>query len=232
MKTLTISFYFPDDTYRFRSIKVQADNKIVGRIKYAEQVKIKIPKEVKELDFKIGFYKTSINPKALKDGEFILVYFELEKPIDMYKFNILRAKKFENIESRNSFLNSLYVNLGKSIIIKKANKHILLLGSLISIFLIISILFPFTKSSFENLNFSLAFFIGIGSLISMILLGFKKELRFKDYKMRIIGTILSFILSLFYLESNFTIALIALLTMLLLAKSMNEFKKLEKSFKV
>jgi len=225
MKTITTSFYFPNDLYKLRSLKVRADNEVLGKIKYAEESPFEVPENTEQLFFNIGFHKTVLNLDKVKDKDYALIYFELKNSLDIYKFNILRVKHFHTIEERNAFCNTLYVDFGKSKTIKPTNKTVILLGCVISAILALSSFYP--DSSSANGGFNLAFFMGIGSLVSMLLLNTEKSIRLKDYKTRIIATLLIFILGMFFIHSNTMISIIAILSIVFFIRSIAEFKRLD-----
>lgn len=224
MKTITTSFYFPNDLYKLRSLKVRADKKVLGKIKYAEERSFEVPENTDYLFFNIGFHKTVLNLDKVKDKDYALIYFELRNSLDIYKFNILRVMHFRTIEERNAFCNTLYVDFGKSKTIKPTNKTVILLGCVISAILALSSFYP---DSNVNGGFNLTFFMGIGSLVSMLILNTEKNIRLKDYKTRITATLLIFVLSLFIIHSNTMIAIIAILSMVFFIRSIAEFKRLD-----
>lgn len=226
MKTITTSFYFPNDLYKLRSLKVRADNEALGKIKYAEERSFDVPENTEQLFFNIGFHKAVLNLDKVKDKDYTLIYFELKSSLDIYKFNILRVKHFHTIEERNAFCNTLYVDFGKSKVIKPSNKTIILLGCVISAILALSSFYP--DSSIRSAEgFNLPFFMGIGSLVSMLLLYTEKSIRLKDYKTRIIATLLIFILGMFFIQSSTMIAIIAVLSIVFFIRSIAEFKRLD-----
>lgn len=227
MRTITTSFYFPNDLYKLRSLKVRADKEVLGKIKYAEERSFKIPENTEQISFSIGFHKTILNLDSVKENDYALIYFELKSSLDIYKFNILRVKSFRTIEKRNAFCNTLYVDFGKSKTIKPSNKTIILLGSVISIILALSSFYPESSNAMDNGGFSLTLFLGIGSLVSMLILNTEKNIRLKDYKIRITATLLIFVLSLFFIHSNTIIAIIAILSIVFFIRSMAEFKRLD-----
>ena len=142
MKTITTSFYFPNDLYKLRSLKVRADKEVLGKIRYAEERSFEVSENTEQLAFNIGFHKAILNLDTVGDKDYTLVYFELKNSLDIYKFNILRAKSFNTIEERNAFCNTLYVDFGKSKTIKPSNKTVILLGSVISVILALSSFYP------------------------------------------------------------------------------------------
>lgn len=223
MKTITTSFYFPNDLYKLRSLKVRVDKEVIGKVKYAEERSFEVPKNTEQLVFNIGFHKTVLDLNKVKDKDFALIYFELKNSLDIYKFNILRVKHFHTIEERNAFCNTLYVDFGKSKVIKPSNKTVILLGCVISAILALSSFYP---DSSANGGFNLTFFMGIGSLVSMLILNSEKNIRLKDYKTRITATLLIFVLSLFFIHSNTMIAIIAILSLVFFIRSIAEFKRL------
>lgn len=224
MKTITTSFYFPNDLYKLRNLKVRADKEVLGKIKYAEERSFEVPENTEQLFFNIGFHKAVLNLDKVKDKDYALIYFELKNSLDIYKFNILRVKHFHTIEERNAFCNTLYVDFGKSKTIKPTNKTVILLGCAISAILAFSSFYP---DSNVNGGFNLTFFMGIGSLVSMLILNTEKNIRLKDYKTRIIATLLIFILGLFFIHSNTMIAIIAILSIVFFIRSIAEFKRLD-----
>lgn len=230
MKTITTSFYFPNDLYKLRGLKVRADKEVLGKIKYAEERSFEVSENTEQLDFNIGFHKTSLNLDTVEDKSYTLVYFELENSLDIYKFNILRAKSFNTIEERNAFCNTLYAEYGKSKNIKPSNKTVILLGSVISVILALSSFYPESNNSIANGGFNLTFFMGIGSLVSMLILLTEKNIRLKDYKTRITATLFIFVLSLFFIHSTTMIAIVAILSIVFFIRSMAEFKRLNATF--
>lgn len=224
MKTITTSFYFPNDLYKLRSLKVRANKEVLGKIRYAEERSFEFPENTDHLFFNIGFHKAVLNLDKVKDKDYALIYFDLRNSLDIYKFNILRVKHFRTIEERNAFCNTLYVDFGKSKTIKPTNKTVILLGCVISAILALSSFYP---DSSANGGFNLTFFMGIGSLVSMLILNTEKNIRLKDYKTRITATLLIFVLSLFIIHSNTMIAIIAILSMVFFIRSIAEFKRLD-----
>ena len=227
MKTITTSFYFPNDLYKLRNLKVRADKEVLGKIKYAEERSFEVPENTEQLFFNIGFHKAVLNLDKVKDKDYALIYFELKNSLDIYKFNILRVKHFHTIEERNAFCNTLYVDFGKSKTIKPTNKTVILLGCVISAILALSSFYP---DSSANGGFNLPFFMGIGSLVSMLILNTEKSIRLKDYKTRITATLLIFVLSLFFIHSSTMIAIIAVLSIVFFIRSIAEFKRLDAVF--
>lgn len=227
MRTITTSFYFPNDLYKLRSLKVRADKEVLGKIKYAEERSFDVPENTEQLVFNIGFHRTVLDLNKVKDKDFALIYFELKNSLDIYKFNILRVKHFHTIEERNAFCNTLYVDFGKSKTIKPTNKTVILLGCVISAILALSSFYP---DSSANGGFNLPFFMGIGSLVSMLILNTEKSIRLKDYKTRITATLLIFVLSLFFIHSSTMIAIIAVLSIVFFIRSIAEFKRLDTVF--
>lgn len=226
-KTITTSFYFPNDLYKLRSLKVRANKEVLGKIRYAEERSFEFPENTDYLIFNIGFHKTVLNLDKVKDKDYALIYFELKNSLDLYKFNILRVKHFHTIEERNAFCNTLYTDFGKSKTIKPTNKTVILLGCVISAILALSSFYP---DSSANGGFNLPFFMGIGSLVSMLILNTEKSIRLKDYKTRITATLLIFVLSLFFIHSSTMIAIIAVLSIVFFIRSISEFKQLDKTY--
>lgn len=227
MRNITTSFYFPNDLYKLRSLKVRADKEVLGKIKYAEERSFEIPKNTEQVSFSIGFHKTILNLDSVKDKDYTLIYFELRNSLDIYKFNILRVKSFHTIEERNTFCNTLYVDFGNSKTVKPSNKTVILLGCVISVILALSSFYPESSSNIVNGGFNLTFFMGIGSLVSLLILNTEKSIRLKDYKTRITATLLVFVLGLFYIQSNTMIAIVAILSIVFFIRSVAEFKRLD-----
>lgn len=227
MNNIIVSFYFPHNWYQYRSVSIKGNNRRkLGRVRYGEELNLKIPENTEKIKFGIDFYKESLYIDTIENSNYAVVYFDIKNNFSLLNPKILKVKTFNTVEERNAFCKSLYANLGESKVIKEPNKTVLLLGSIISLILALNPFYPEQLVSLGDGGFNLAFFIGLGSLVSMIILNSdKKNITIKDYKLRITSTILAFILSLFFIESKTLIAIVAILTMVFFIRSMVEFKR-------
>ncbi|MFD1284293.1 hypothetical protein ACFQ3R_05215 [Mesonia ostreae] len=203
MKYLNIKLAFPYNWYQYRRVKLYDNNrKLITRIINLEEKVITINDDVKEVTIKLDFFKSKIKlPTTSDENVYLILYLNFRdsfftKYIDTLKRECLTGK-FVSKEEFNDF-NLDFYSIAKDKA-RKVNPNIkhLLLGSLISSILIIT-----GFKDFSNGYYQLAIFIGIFSLVSMIIIYLQKQLMYYDYKSRMISTGLAFILATALLNNH------------------------------
>lgn len=228
MKTINLIFYFPYNWYQYGSVKVRNKNNKIGKIEYAKETTLKLSDNTEDLTFSINFYREKVDFSSIKDNSYSVVYFDIKNVLGIINPKILKIKTFETFKERNDFCNSLYLNFGERASMKCKNNSNLILGLIISILLILTPFYPSSESIVRKIgseNVNLPFILGIGGLVSYLLIFFNKGIPFSRYKSRIYVTIFGFALSLIYINSKTLIIVVSLLTLALLIRSYYEFKQ-------
>lgn len=228
MKTINLIFYFPNDWYQLRSVKIRTNGKIIDKIKYANETVLNISDDINEFKFSIDFYTKKLDITQIKNESYGVVYFKIKNFTQLINPKILRIKTFKTKLERQEFCNNLYLDFGKTTPVKNKDKVNLALGLMISTLLILTPFYPnsnFIVQEIGSQNVNLPFVLGIGGIVSYTLMFLNKSISSFSYKSRIYTSIFGFFLSLFYLNSTTLIICIVILTSALLIRSLYEFKK-------
>lgn len=215
MKYLHIKLAFPYNWYQYRKVKLYDDNRnLITRIVNCEEKIITINDDIKEVTIKLDFFKSKIKlPNDHDENIYLILYLDFRdsfftKYIDTLKRECLTGK----IVSKEKFtdFNLDFYSIAKNKV-KEINPNIkhLLLGSLISI----SLIFTGFKNVNDEYN-QLVIFIGISSIVSIIIIYLQKQLKYYDYKSRMISTGIAFFLATALLNNSiafyFSLTLIVL----------------------
>ncbi|WP_157486098.1 hypothetical protein [Flavobacterium soli] len=225
MKQLNLKLIFPYNWYHFRKVKVYGDNgKLLSKIMHCENLSLLIDGNTKSITVKLDFLISEIFlPQDSEEWNIgLFLDFRDRFPIkyfDILKRKCLTGKTMSNGEFEN--FNLSFYNQSK-IWVQKANIDTLALslGIFISIGLLIVALIEQTNDYQD-----LVFFIGLISLISMLMIHFEKEkILLYDYRNRMLATGLAFILGIQFLESSFAVVLTLLfLSFVFLLKFVKNF---------
>lgn len=229
MKTINLIFYFPNDWYQFRSVKIRSKGKFIGKIKYADETVLNISDDINELKFAIDFYSRKLEVAQIENESYGVVYFNIKNYVQFINPKILQIKTFQTALDRQEFCNNLYLDLGNTTPINDKNKLNLSIGLFISALLIATPFYPESFASIKEIgskNINLPFILGIGGFIAYLRILLNKRISVSNYKFRIYITIFSYALSLLYINSTLLIV-ITLLTLALLIRSYFEFKEIK-----
>lgn len=225
-RILHIKMVLPYNWGHFRSIGIYADNrKLITKIKHCDNLEIRIDDEVKKVIIKLDIFRSVIEIPTNEAVLYLTVFMNFRDYFPFIYIDTLKRKcltgKFVTAQEFEQFDLSFYQNAKNYILISKINRPNLRLGLFISAGLLIVSLVE-QENEFQDL----LFFIGLVSLISLLMIFNEKEkLQVFDYKSRMIATGLALLLATFFLNSPFYIVMVFLLfSAVFLLKSIGEIK--------
>jgi transcriptional regulator with XRE-family HTH domain len=225
-KVLNIKLVFPYNWGQIRNVGIYGDNGIlINKIRHCDNLKIPIDADVKQVVIKLDIFRSVIEIPVNENVLYLTVFMNFRDYFPFIYIDTLKRKcltgKFVTVQEFEKFNLCFYQNAQKWILKSNIDKPNLRLGLLISIcLLIVSVIEQ--KNEYQDL----LFFIGLVSLISLLMIFNEKEkLQAFDYKSRMIATGLAFLLGTFFLNSPYYIILVFLIfSSVFLLKSISEIK--------
>lgn len=225
-KILNIKLVFPYNWGQIRNVGIYADSgRLITKIRHCDILKIPIDADVKEVIIKLDIFRSVIEIPANENVLYLTVFMNFRDYFPFIYIDTLKRKcltgKFVSVEEFEKFNLCFYQNAQKWILKSNIDVPNIRLGLLISIcLLIVSVIEQ--KNEYQDL----LFFIGLVSLISLLMIFNEKEkLQAFDYKSRMIATGFAFLLATFFLNSPYYIILVFMIfSALFLLKSINEIK--------
>ena len=200
---LNVKVSFVNDWFSYRTIKVFTDNVFSATINANGNHSIEIPNDTKEIMFQLGTiypYKTAVSLTS-NDLNEVKVFVGLSlnhrgmllSLLDSLKTNYLQSRKL-SIEEYQLFDKN--INQKDLIVLKNLKSSLLL-------FLISLIILVFSVIQQNNDLAPFAFLIGLSSLITSLVYYNEKTVERNIYKVRIISSVLLFVLSIYFLDNSY-----------------------------
>lgn len=200
---VNVKVYFVNNWFSLRTINIYTDENFCTSINANGNHSIEIPNDTKEIMFQLGTiypYKTAVLLTSFDYNEGkVFVGLSLNHRgillslYDSLKTNYLQSRKL-SIEEFISFSKNFNQ---KDLIILKNSKTSLL------IFLISLIILVFSIVQQNNDLAPFAFLIGLSSLITSIVYYKEQKVEHNAYKVRIISSVLLFLLSVYFLDNSY-----------------------------
>lgn len=200
---LNVKVSFVNGWFSYRTIKIFTDNVFCTSINANGNHSIEIPNDAKEILFQLGTvypYKTtvSLTSNDYNEGK-VFVGLSLNQRgmllslFDSLKTNYLQSRKL-SIEEYQLFDKN--INQKDLIVLKNLKSSLLL-------FLISLIILVFSVVQQNNDLAPFAFLIGLSSLITSLVYYNEKTVERNTYKVRIISSVMLFVLSIYFLDNSY-----------------------------
>lgn len=200
---LNVKVSFVNGWFSYRTIKVFTDNVFCISINANGNHSIEIPNDTKEILFQLGTiypYKTAVSLTSTDYNEGkVFVGLSLNyrgmllSLFDSLKTNYLQSRKL-SIEEYQLFDKN--INQKDLIVLKNLKSSLLL-------FLISLIILVFSVVQQNNDLAPFAFLIGLSSLITSLVYYNEKTVERNTYKVRIISSVMLFVLSIYFLDNSY-----------------------------
>lgn len=200
---VNVKVSFVNGWFSYRSIKVFTDNVFCTSINANGNHSIEMPNETKEIKFQLGTifpYKANVSLTSndyKEEKVFVGLHLNhrgmLLSLYDSLKTNYLQSRKL-SIEEYKLFNEN--INQKDSIILRNSKSSLLL-------FLISLIILIFSVVQQNNDLAPYAFLIGLSSLITSLVYYNEKTVERNTYKVRIISSVMLFVLSIYFLDNSY-----------------------------
>lgn len=206
MKELNLKLILPYNWAHARNIKVYDGNKkLLTKIRHGEFKQVQVPDTVSKLVVKLDFHRAEIELPIALDTCYVILYFDFRdtffmKYIDSLKKKLLAGRVVEKREFEYFWVD-FYTQ--SSHLIKPAvlNKPNLILGMILS-----SVITVLSVVEQENPYKELLFLMGVGSLLSLVMIWEQKgQIQVFDYRTRITATGCAFFLAICLIETPFAV---------------------------
>lgn len=200
---LNVKISFVYGWFSYRNLKIFTDNNFCTSINASGNHSIEIPNDTKEIIFQLGTiypYKTiiSLTSTDYNEGK-VFVGLSLNhrgmllSPYDSLKTNYLQSRKLSIGEFR-----SFSENVNQKDLIELKNSRTSLLILLLSLIILV-----FSVVQQNNDLAPFAFLIGLSSLITSLVYYKEKIVERNTYKVRMISSVLLFVLSIYFLDNSY-----------------------------
>lgn len=216
MKKINIRLIFPYNWAHARKVGVYDDKgQRVTKIGHFEEIHAEVNTDTRYLLIKLDFYRFKVEvPKDVEELNFI-IYMKFRDSFpamywDSLKRNLIQGQ-FVDAETYKLFDNTFYKKSGKWMQKSEVDTPAVILGMLISSGLVVM-----SVVQQENPYQHLVFFIGVASLISLLMIRLEKDkLMLFDYKSRMWASGAAFILGSSLLQGSFPVTTLFILFSLL-----------------
>ncbi len=225
---IKIKILFPSNWFAIHSIKIYIDEIYFGKIIAKGESTIEIPEGTSKIRFKLSyFYKSSIDISSFEPDQIIVLFLNrhnfISTLINSLRKGYLKSSLVNEVNSREFEKKILYSD---NTFIKPKDHKL----SVISIILSLIIVILSVVDNTSELN-DIFFLYGLILLISHIVYFNEKEVLLSFFKARYIGTILLFVLSTFFMSSEYnvfkyTILIFSSLLYLLYTKNVKDEKSI------
>lgn len=200
---VNVKVSFVNGWFSYRSIKVFTDNVFCTSINANGNHNIEIPDDTKEIKFQLGTifpYKANVfltSNDYKEEKVFVGLHLNhrgmLLSLYDSLKTNYLQSRKLSPEEYK---LFNENINQKDSIILRNSKSSLLL-------FLISLIILVFSVVQQNNDLAPFAFLIGLSSLVISLVYYNEKTVERNTYKVRIISSVMLFVLSIYFLDNSY-----------------------------
>jgi hypothetical protein len=209
MKQMEIKLLLPYNWAHARRIRVSDDaGNLLVKIAHNEHLLVQVDDNCKHVVIKLDFYKSVIAVPDNTEKLFLGLYMDFRdhfphKYIDTFKRKCLTGH-FMTAETFDNFDLSFYENAREYLPTINYDNASVFLGLLISAGLVIT-----SVVQQENPYQDLLFFIGVSSLISLLMVRAEKgKILLYDYKSRLVATALAFVLAFIFITPSFAINMV------------------------
>lgn len=225
MVKVNIKCIFPFNYYLLRKVSMYVNNAKVGSVGNTEETELLVP-ENSTITFRIDIYKHTLKVPAGKDRLNILLYFKFRayfpfSYLDFYRRNALQSRELTDSEFERAF-ETTYNASSREIAAVDTASSVMALG--LSALCLYASIFQIGKESWQS---ELSFLVGLFSIISVITLHVdKKSLLQRAYKVRIISTAVSLLITGLVINLSYTHNIIFLFIALLIILRVSTHKKM------
>lgn len=212
MKKINIRLIFPYNWAHARKVGVYDDKRQrLTKIGHFEEIHTEVKEDVEYLTLKLDFYRFKVEVPQNEEELNLIIYMKFRDRFPIMYWDSLKSDliqgQFVDAETYKMFDHTFYKKSGKWIEKSNIDSPAVILGMLISAGLVVMSVVQ-QDNPFQHL----LFFIGIASLISLLMIRLENnKLMLYDYKSRMWASGAAFMLGTFLLQGSFPVAALFLI---------------------